>query len=227
MLGLKLKNSIMLIFGALILAFGLYNIHSFSGVTEGGTLGLTLLLDKLLSLSPSVSAVVLNGICYIIGWRTLGRNFILYSTIATGAFSVFYFIFELVGPLFPSIGEHRLLAAVLGALFVGLGVGLCVRAGGAPCGDDALAMGLSRLTRLDIRWIYLASDLTVLALSLFYIPIKEILYSLLTVILSGQLIGLIDRVGKSKSNRRVEHTKSNLSANFRENENKSLQNDKN
>ena len=36
-----------------------------------------------------------------------------------------------------------------------------------------------------------ASDLVVLLLSLSYIPAGKIVYSLLTVILSGQLIGLI------------------------------------
>lgn len=185
--------------GAVILAFGLYNIHSFSGITEGGTLGLTLFLDKVLSISPSISAVVLNAACYLFGWRTLGRRFIIYSGIATATFSLFYFIFECIGPLFPWLCEHRLLSAILGALFVGVGVGLCIRGGGAPSGDDALAMSLHKITGLNIRWVYLITDLSVLALSLVYIPPFEILYSLLTVVLSGQIIGIIDGIGKTKN----------------------------
>ena len=81
-----------------------------------------------------------------------------------------------------------------GALFIGVGAGLCVRAGGATTGDDALAMSLSHLTRIPIQWIYLTSDLIVLGLSLTYIPVRRIGYSLLTVILSGQLIGLMQRI---------------------------------
>ena len=38
---LKLKNCLSIILGSAILAFGLYNIHSISGVTEGGRTGLT------------------------------------------------------------------------------------------------------------------------------------------------------------------------------------------
>ena len=71
-----------------------------------------------------------------------------------------------------------------------------MRFGGAPCGDDALAMTVSKKTRLGIRWVYLISDVTVLALSLTYIPLTDILYSLLTVVISGQLIGLIDGIGR-------------------------------
>ena len=73
-------------------------------------------------------------------------------------------------------------------------IGLCVRVGGAPTGDDALAMSLERVFPVDIQWIYLISDLTVLAASLTYIPGSKIVYSLLTVILSGQVIGLMQKV---------------------------------
>ena len=62
-----------------------------------------------------------------------------------------------------------------------------------PSGDDALAMSLSRITKLPIQWIYLISDLLVLGLSLSYIPLNKIAYSLLTVILSGQIIGLFQK----------------------------------
>ena len=195
---MRLKNCIFLILGSAILAFGLFNVHSFSGVTEGGTLGLTLLLDHWLHISPALSSLILNGICYFIGWRTLGKDFIAYSAVCCVSFSLFYWIFELIGPIYPQIADHRLVAALLGAVFVGVGVGLCVRFGGAPCGDDALAMSISSRTRLGIRWVYLMSDLIVLALSLTYIPILEIIYSLLTVVLSGQIIGFIEGAGKKK-----------------------------
>ena len=84
----------------------------------------------------------------------------------------------------------------MGAAFVGVGAGLSVRSGGAPSGDDALAMSLSRLLRQPIERIYLISDLVVLAMSASYIPLPRLAYSLLTVILSGQLIGLIQRMGR-------------------------------
>ena len=86
--------------------------------------------------------------------------------------------------------------AVLGALFVGIGTGLVVRVGGATSGDDALAMCLSQVTGVRIQWVYLISDLSILALSISYIPLRRIAYSLLTVILSGQLIGFLQRAGK-------------------------------
>ena len=192
------RDCVLLVLGSAILAFGLFNVHSLSDITEGGVLGLTLLFDHLFHLSPAVTSLLLNGICYFIGWRVLGKRFIAYSAASAALFSTFYAFFEWIGPLFPQIAEINILAAVLGAVFVGVGVGLCVRAGAAPTGDDALAMSISKGTGLNIRWTYLIADLTVLLLSLLYIPLTKILYSLVTVILSGQIVGLIEGFGKAK-----------------------------
>lgn len=187
------KDVLKLLLGSAILAFGLYHVHSQSDVTEGGVLGLTLLLQEWFRISPAVSSLIMNAICYYIGWKTMGVKFIVYSGISGVAFSGFYAFFEQFEPIWPTIGEHPLVAAIAGAMFVGIGIGICVRVGGATCGDDALAMSISKASKIEIQWVYLISDLTVLGLSLTYIPLQRILYSLLTVVLSGQIIGWIAR----------------------------------
>ena len=70
-----------------------------------------------------------------------------------------------------------------------------MRAGGAPSGDDSLAMALSKKTGIKLQWIYLISDIVVLVMSICYIPIGKIAYSILTVILSGQILGVVQKVG--------------------------------
>ena len=162
------------------------------------SLGLTLLLDHWFSISPSVSGAILNVLCYAMGWKLLGRRFLAYSFISTASFSLSYKLYEQFPPLFPEIANHPLLAALVGAVFVGVGAGVCVRAGGAPGGDDALAMSVSHVTGWGVERVYLLSDLVVLLLSLTYIPARRIGFSLLTVILSGQIIGLIQKIPHKK-----------------------------
>ena len=195
---LKLSNCLVLLVGSVIQAIGIYNIHSLSNVTEGGVLGLTLLLQHWFQISPAVSSLILNLVCYAIGWRLLGKEFIGYSLVSICAYSASYGLFEQFPPLWPDIALYPLLAAFAGALVIGIGAGLCVRAGGATAGDDALAMSFSHLFRLPIQRIYLISDLAVLLLSLSYIPMQRIAYSLLTVVLSGQIIGLIQKIQPHK-----------------------------
>lgn len=192
------KNSILTLLGSFILAFGLYNVHSISGVTEGGVLGATLLLEHWTGISPAVTGGIMNILCYVLGWKLLGKEFILYSVLATAGFSGTYKICEQFPHLWPGLADMPLAAALIGALFVGVGAGLCVRIGGAPSGDDALAMSISHATGWKIQWVYLMTDLIVLVLSLSYIPVRRIGYSLFTVLLSGQLIGVIQNVGRPK-----------------------------
>ena len=191
MIKLKAKNCLTAFLASAFQAFGMYNVHALSHITEGGVLGATLLLEHWLGISPAITSFIMNTVCFLLGLRILGKEFIAYSLIAAVGYSVGYGICEQFPPLWPGIAEYPMLASITGALFIGIGAGLCVRAGGATTGDDALAMSLSRVTRIPIQWIYLVTDLSVLGLSLTYIPLRRILYSLFTVVLSGQIIGLI------------------------------------
>lgn len=191
---ISFKTCIFLLLGSSVLAFGLYNIHSLSEITEGGILGLELLLEHWLSISPSLSGFILSCICYLIGWKILGKTFLLCSFVSAAGFSAVYRICEQFPPLWPEIANFPFLASILGACFVGVGTGICVRAGGAPSGDDALAMSVSHVTPLKLQHVYFISDLLVLILSLTYIPLQKIGYSLISVILSGQLAGLIQQI---------------------------------
>ena len=190
----KFKQVCIVLLGSAVQAFGLYNIHAVSGVTEGGILGLTLLLWQWFDLSPALSSLVLNALCYLFGFFVLGKSFILLSAASGLGFSLIYRLLELRPPVYPEIAGMPFAAAVLGAMFIGLGVGLCVRVGAAPGGDDALAMSVNKLTGMKLSSFYLISDAIVLGLSLSYIPIQRIMWSLLTVVLSGQIIDIVARI---------------------------------
>ena len=192
------KKCVITLLGSFILAFGLYHVHSISGVTEGGVLGATLLLEHWTGISPALTGGIMNVLCYVLGWRLLGKEFIAYSALATAGFSGTYKICEQFPHLWPGLADMPLVAALVGALFVGVGAGLCVRVGGAPSGDDALAMSISHANGWKIQWVYLLSDLIVLVMSLSYIPVRRIGYSLFTVLLSGQLIGFVQNFNRTQ-----------------------------
>lgn len=196
------RDVCILLVGSAILAFGLYHIHAHADITEGGILGLTLLLEHWFHVSPAASGLVLNLICYGLGWLVFGGRFIWYSVISGVGFSVFYALFEQFSPLWPGIGDMPFLAAVLGGLFVGVGAGLGLRLGCASGGDDALALVLNKYTGLPVQWIYLITDGIVLGLSATYLPWRKLLFSLLTVVLSGQIIGVVQRFELPKKQKR-------------------------
>ena len=189
--GLSLKKVLLIILGAAVCSFGIHNIHQRTAITEGGVIGMMLLIDRWLGLPPAVITPVLDITCYALAFRYLGGQFIKISVISTLSVSLFYDFWEMFPPMLPDLSAYPLAAALAGGIFVGIGVGLIVRQGGSSGGDDALALTISHVTRWRLSRAYLFTDLVVLVLSLSYIPLQRIFFSLITVTLSSFLI---DRV---------------------------------
>lgn len=177
-----------ILLGTAILAFGLYNIHAQSPITEGGILGTTLLLKHWFGISPAITELVCDIICYLLGFKYLGSAFLKHSLIASLSYSFFYSLYEKFPPILPNFENNLFAAAILGAIFVGVGVGLVIRVEAAACGDDALVLVISKIIKLPISMVYLFFDLSILLLSLSYIPFRLIFYSLISVTLSSFIV---------------------------------------
>ncbi|WP_051685498.1 YitT family protein [Clostridium sp. KNHs205] len=196
LLTLKAFGAILL--GTAIGSFGIYNIHQQANITEGGVIGLILLLNNQLGLSPSLLTPILDILCYAIAFRYLGKDFIKVSFISTLSLAGFFRLWEQFPPVLPNLSPYPLVAAIAGGIFVGTGVGLIIRQGGSSGGDDALALIISKFTRCRLSKAYLATDIVVLSLSLLYIPLQRLVYSLVTVVISSLLIESVQKVGRKK-----------------------------
>ncbi len=201
--GLSLRRVGLIVLGAMICTFGIHNIHQQTGITEGGVMGLMLLIEHWLGVSPALITPVLDISCYLLAFKCLGGRFIKISVVSTLSVSLFYTLWEQFPPMLPDLSAHPLAAALLGAVFVGVGVGIIVRQGGSSGGDDALALTISKVTRWRLARCYLFTDVVVLVLSLSYIPFRRIAFSLITVTLSSFLI---DRVQDLRLRRPVRDT---------------------
>ena len=186
----KLKHIILILLGSLILSFGIYNLNYQNNITEGGVLGVLLLLKNLFDIEPSVANLIIDMSLLIIAYKFFGRQFLTHSIIATLSFSIFYKIFESIGPLIPVL-QSKFIVTILSGLFVGVGVGIIVRNGAAAGGDDALAMVISKVTSMTIGNVYMVGDITVLILSLTYLSVYDIFWSLIAVNISGRTIDFI------------------------------------
>ena len=186
---------LIIVLGACILSFGLYNIHERTGVTEGGVLGMTLLLQHWFGLSPAITSPVMDIACYLLAWHFLGNAFVKYAVAASLAFAASHALWEQFPPLLPDLSTFPMAAAILGEVRRAVVGKDEVRIGGACGGDDALALTIAHVSRWPISRCYLFTDLAVLLLSLTYIPFARIVYSLVTVTISSVVIGRVQRLG--------------------------------
>ncbi len=192
------KRIMLIILGSSILAFGVYNFYFLNNITEGGVLGILLLLKNLYNIQPDIANIIIDLSLLIIGYKYFGKKFFMYSIFSSLSFSIFYYIFEKIGPMVPTV-DNMLISTILAGSSVGLGVGLIITTGCASGGDDALALIISKSTSLNIGRVYMLSDCVILLLSLTYMPIEKVFYSLIAVAISGHIIDLIyDYVKKNK-----------------------------
>lgn len=182
-----------LVLGNAILSFGIYNIHRVCAITEGGVLGGILLLNYWFNIPTSVASALLDICCYILAYHYLGKQFLKISLVSSVLIALFFRLWELFPPFLPNLSFHPLLATVIGGMFVGIGTGIVVMSGGSCGGDDALALAIEKISNIPLAYCYLFTDITVLLLSLSYIPVKNILISLITVSISSWTIGLFSK----------------------------------
>ena len=171
------------------MSFTIVNVHVQAKITEGGILGLSLIIYNLLDINPSFVNPVMDFLCIMLGVSFFGKRFLKKTIIASMFFALFYKLFSLIGPILPSLYNYPVIAAVVGGMGIGVGCGLVISQGGAAGGDDALAFIISRKSGMGISLCYLLTDILVLGLSLVYIPFGRIIFSLITTIVSSVLVG--------------------------------------
>lgn len=184
------KEIALILLGALILAFGVFNLNYQNNITEGGVLGILLLLKNLFNINPSIANIIIDISLFVVAYKFFGKQFLIHSMIATLGFSIFYGIFESIGPLIP-VFDNKLLGAILAGLFVGVGSGIVIRAGAAAGGDDVLAILISKITSMTIGRVYLIGDISILLISLSYLSLYDTCWSLIAVTISGKTIDYI------------------------------------
>lgn len=196
--GVTLRKLVFIVLGAMICTFGIHNIHQRTNITEGGIIGLMLLVEHWLGISPAYITPILDALCYFFAFKFLGWGFIKLSAVATLCVSGFYKLWEAFPPMLPDLSAHPLAAAIIGGIFVGVGFGLIIRQGGSGGGDDALALTIANLFHWKLSRAYLFADVTVLLLSLTYIPFSRIFFSLITTTISSNLIDVVKDFGTKR-----------------------------
>lgn len=189
----KIKEIITIVFGSMLVAFAIYNIHSKLLIAEGGQLGIELLLYNLLNISPAISSFIIDFTIYLIGVFVLGKKFAINAIVGTLSYSIFYLLFDYIDINIITI-NNLLIGSIVGGILVGIGCGLVVRHQGACGGDDSLAQIIRKITKLPLWVCYFIMDIIIILISLVYIRSYIIIYSLLTSLISSILIWLVSDV---------------------------------
>lgn len=188
----KVLEILYIILGSIIVSFAVCYIHSKTQLTEGGQIGVELLLQHWFNISPTYSSVFIDFLFYILGFIILNKKFRINAIIGTFSYSISFFIFERVNFTLPFL-NNIFVSSIIGGILVGIGCGIVVRHIGSCGGDDSLALILNKVLKLPLFICYFAVDIIVIIISLSYIKISIIPYSIFTSFISSLIIDLIAR----------------------------------
>ena len=207
------RNLLLIILGSCILAFGSFNFNYQNNVTEGGVLGLLLLIKNIFDISPSITALIIDLSLFALGTKFFGKQFLGLSIFASLSFSTWYKVWESVGFIVPNLTNHMLLASILAGMGVGIGIGIIVRAGAAAGGDDVIALVGEKLTPFKVNHVYMITDFIVLILSLSYLSFKQIFFSLIAVTISGKIISIMYDSSKMNNEENIQEEFATIESN--------------
>lgn len=184
---LKWSQFIMLTIAGIINAVGVTLILSPVNLYDSGISGTSMLLAKLTPefLGLGVFLIILNFPFYLLGYKKLGFEFVVYSLYAITIYSVASLLLQNVLPIdfsngSPIVGTDRLLAALFGGLISGVGSGLVIRFGGAIDGIEVIAVLFSKKIGMTVGTFVMIYNvilymLTAIIFSSWEIPLYSVI----------------------------------------------------
>lgn len=181
------KDFLLIIAGIVSATFGLEGFLLSSHFIDGGVTGISMLLASIFGFGLPVLIVLLNLPFILMGYRHIGKPFAIKSTLAILGLSV-----ALATVHFPEMTHDKLLTAVFGGFFIGLGIGLAMRGGAVLDGTEILAVLVSKKSPLlKVSDVILILNILIFTTAAFFLGIDVALYSILTYFAASKMIDFV------------------------------------
>ena len=179
-----LINALCFLLGAAFYAAAITVFVKPNGLVTGGFSGLALIGNALFGAPVGVSVFVLNIPLFILGYKKLGKGFILRTTLATALVSVLIEVFERYVPPFHC---QSILASLAGGILCGSGLALILVRGGSTGGADIISKLVHlKYPHIALGRVILCFDIAVITLSaIIFKNIENALYSVLMIAVSS------------------------------------------
>lgn len=176
--------------GTLLMCFGIMALTIPYRFPDTGVTGLAVLSNYIWNISPAWIVAGVNIVLLVWGWKGLSRRFILWTIYVVALTTVGLKFFSLFH--YPVI-EETLLAALLGGVIKGLGIGLVLRDGSSTGGTDIIAVALRKHYGVDIGMYNFYINMVILLGSYFVVGLQSMLYGGVMLYAEGLLIDSVLR----------------------------------
>lgn len=187
-------NFLMIALGTATYAFGFVNFNMVNHLAEGGVSGITLIFHALFKINPAYTQILLNIPLFILGVKIFGKRGMIYTIHGTVCLSIFIWLFQRMS-MSIDLAHDTLIAALLAGIFAGIGGGIVFRFGGTTGGGDIIGRYFEQKKGFALGQTLFVFDILVLTLSLSYIDIQHMMYTVIASFVFSQVVAVVQNGG--------------------------------
>jgi len=181
-----IQDFLLILFGVVFAGFALKGFLVPNHFFDGGLTGISLLIHELYHINLTFVIILLNLPLIIISYFSVGKRFALRTLLSVVLLGICLWIL----PEFV-ITTDKLIISIFGGVFLGIGIGLVMRAGAALDGIEVLALYTLKKTSFTITEIILGLNVLIFTIAAFKFGIETALYSVLTYFTATRCIDYV------------------------------------
>ena len=158
--------------GTIIISFALVALIMPYRFASAGLTGIALISHYALNISPAWIIAIGNTVLLLWGWKVLSPRFVIWTFYVSILMTVSVMFFELF--TYPLI-QNVFLAAILGGVLGGLGMGLIFLGGGSSGGTDIIVMAARKKYGIDVGMYSFYINMGILLASWFVVDLEQLL----------------------------------------------------
>lgn len=153
---------------------------------DGGVTGVSILIHEIFHIDVSIPLVLINLPFIVIGYFKIGKNFAIHALIAVLLLAILLQFVEI-----PAITNDKVLIAIFGGLFIGLGIGFVIKGGGVIDGLEVLAEYSNKKLPVNTAEIIMLINTILFLIAAYSLGIEKAMYSILTYFTALQVSGYV------------------------------------
>jgi len=181
-----IREYIFIVIGVFSAGFGLKGFLLPNRFIDGGATGISLLLENITTIELGYFLILVNLPFLVLGAKTVNMKFALRSLVAITFLAIVVHYVD-----YPTITEDKLLIAVFGGFFLGLGIGMAMRGGSVIDGTEVLAIFLSRKLSITVGDVLLLINIIIFSFGAYILSIETALYAILTYLAAGKTVDYV------------------------------------
>jgi uncharacterized membrane-anchored protein YitT (DUF2179 family) len=183
----EIRSYVLIALGILSAGMGIKGYLLSSHFIDGGVTGISMLLDYIFDWPIAILIPAINLPFIILGYFQLGLKFAIKTVIAITGLSLCLAFFP-----YPDVTPDKLLTALFGGFFIGLGIGLAIRGEAVLDGTEIAAVLVSRdVSFLRVSDVILILNVIIFGIAVFFLGVEPASYSIIAYFTAARTIDFL------------------------------------